>query len=461
MCGIVTVYSAKRNVSIPFLIELYLRQRSRGTQGFGFSYLTKRGFIQTMRFEHEAECFAALGRIHSRLIQFHHRHPTSTKNTPRQNHPILIETKKHFYSFIHNGIVSTPDPLREEHEKEGRLYSTYDPTTKDFNDSETLAHEVVKRLESGEKYEIKARGSAAFVILQCDKNRKFQKLHFGRNFNPLFWIEDKERQCSTITSDADNGMWEARVEFDSLHTLDWPSQKTAKVRCSFPDSVYRHSPHAHTTGRKGRSGVADRGVGGGTVHYGHGGYDDGFGYHGFTYPDADGYESWEDGEVAGGVIDLAPETVISRPKDKKGRREWQSLLRDTYEFAKEVLKECFNEKRSGEELADHEIVYHLKLIDEALMDLSLFDTAKAKGLIEQLKIERARMLPTAMQKANIQPLVVEMKKNDAVSETFKQIFSGQPKNTPRHLVLPEHMTTPLTDAIQGLTSETRHVLAND
>lgn len=186
MCGIVTILSPeKKNISIPLLMRLYIDQRERGTNGYGFSYVDKKGFIKTKRFVHECECFLALASVRSWLIQFHHRNPTSTGNTVSQNHPIIAKTATAFYSMVHNGIIHNADELKKAH---GKQYATEGKTDARFNDSETLLHELIATIE--EKKTMKAQGSIAFTMLTGDTAGKFVGLRYGRNFSsPLYYVK--------------------------------------------------------------------------------------------------------------------------------------------------------------------------------------------------------------------------------------------------------------------------------
>ncbi len=191
MCGIITMLHGSRPVKNELLIERFIRQRERGTQGFGFTYLTPKGYLRTMRFEDEAMCFYNLASVKSRLIMLHHRRPTSTKNIAAQNHPICCKTDKGYYCLVHNGVISNAAEIKRLDHREIK-YSTEGET--DFNDSETLLHELVRNIETGEK--LRCYGSMAFVLLVADNKRKFIKLHYGRNAgSPLYhavWNDDTE-----------------------------------------------------------------------------------------------------------------------------------------------------------------------------------------------------------------------------------------------------------------------------
>ena len=88
MCGIITIYNTAKNIDTSSVLDLYIDQKHRGNEGFGFSWLTRGGKVKTMRFTDEAQAFYALKGLKTQLLQFHHRHPTSTDNVAFQNHPI-------------------------------------------------------------------------------------------------------------------------------------------------------------------------------------------------------------------------------------------------------------------------------------------------------------------------------------------------------------------------------------
>jgi len=183
MCGNVTLFHPTKNVDTRVLMDFFLRQRSRGTDGYGFSYLTETDNIIVKRFEFEAECFHELSRVRSRLIQFHHRNPTSTDNIVHQNHPIVRRTEKGFYALTHNGIISNHFEMKTGKFKDVE-YSTKGKTDVRTNDSESLLHDLVSHMEDGN--DLESEGSIAFVLMEGDSKGKFKALHFGRNSsNPL------------------------------------------------------------------------------------------------------------------------------------------------------------------------------------------------------------------------------------------------------------------------------------
>lgn len=224
MCGIVTYYNPAHPIDTGELVKHYLSQRHRGTQGFGFTYTDARQKIKTLRFETEAETFHALGKIKSHLVMFHHRMPTSTVNKALHNHPITRKTPTGIYTLVHNGVISNDDDLKADQ------YAAYPfETEKDgkFNDSECLLHSMVDVLERKNKA-ILATGSVAFVLLKATKTGKATRLYFGRNDNPLFYIElDDGTMClsSTFYDDKDD---EKQIKSDRLYNLKlWENKPLA------------------------------------------------------------------------------------------------------------------------------------------------------------------------------------------------------------------------------------------
>lgn len=199
MCGIITQWTDNgTNVDTMDIVRRYDEQKTRGREGFGFSYLTKAGRIQTRRFVTEAECFHSIANVRSSFIMMHHRFPTSTTNNAEQNQPItnvsIASGKK--YIIVHNGIIHNHYSLTEKHPEE---CETYNKKTKTYNDSEALLIDMMHAIE--EKREAtEAEGSIAFILLECNTEGIFERMHYARNINPLYcaiWDEHKYSLSST------------------------------------------------------------------------------------------------------------------------------------------------------------------------------------------------------------------------------------------------------------------------
>lgn len=225
MCGIITIYNQDNPVNTDNVLDLYLDQKKRGIDGFGFSYLDSKGVVMTKRFEHESQVFYALSGIKSNLIQFHHRHPTSTDNIAIQNHPICnYNDYKNAYSFVHNGIVQGTDKLKAKHNVK---YSTNHKGT--YNDSETLMHETIRFIERNEK--VTSNSVASIVMLQMHKKtHKLQNIYFARNSgNPLnLWLLNGD---TVLSSEMHHNLKKEEVELPvgKLYSLDWHNSTTLGI----------------------------------------------------------------------------------------------------------------------------------------------------------------------------------------------------------------------------------------
>ena len=200
MCGIIwhKKDTEKANKGI---FKQYEKQKTRGTQGFGFVVVSKGMIKDIKRAQFEKDMLPVLKEAKEYdEILFHHRFPTSTPNTLGATHPIYVHNDKLKFDYIgvHNGVISNPTERRTEHEKQGFTYTTivetqysdsygvYPTQEKKFNDSEALIIDIALALES-DAPRVESRGSAAFIIYQLDKETgKIENLFCGRNYsNPL------------------------------------------------------------------------------------------------------------------------------------------------------------------------------------------------------------------------------------------------------------------------------------
>ena len=192
MCGI--VYSKDKDKVGSRVKNLFDLQKGRGTDGFGVleildDEILKHKKLKVSRFIYEQDAIDYLEKSEANEILFHHRIPTSTRNSVKTNHPIIASNHvyKHDYYLVHNGIISNCEKLKEEHEKLGIKYSTIEGDK--FNDSESLLHELALIIE-GYKETSDIIGSLAFIMLQTEKETNvLQNLFFGRNSNPLSLFE--------------------------------------------------------------------------------------------------------------------------------------------------------------------------------------------------------------------------------------------------------------------------------
>jgi len=298
MCGLVTLYNRKQNVDPSSLVQLYNNQRLRGVEGFGFSYLTRGGLVKTRRFKTEAECFYAVSRLRTQLIQFHHRTPTSTENVEFQNHPIC-DSKYHqrTYALTHNGIIWNNDILKKEHYKDGIKYTTKDGKGK-YNDSETLLHELARYIEDGKT--VNCNGSIAFVLLEIDtETHKLINVHYGRNNqNPLHsWTYGDDvvisSECGYKIEDKKGKEIDTELPALTLHTLHW---KNGKVDTD--DIKFRAFPSSYSS----------------SVNNGNYGYS-GYGYDRYGGYGEKGWDEWEDDGSGFLTPSTKKSSIISKNKN--------------------------------------------------------------------------------------------------------------------------------------------------
>jgi predicted glutamine amidotransferase len=179
MCGIIYAKNLIDNHPVNNLVKiLYENQKERGQLGFGFVGLNAEQ-IGTYRATDEEDIMKYLNEHQYDEFLFHHRLPTSTRNTLKSTHPFVIEMDDKRYYFMHNGIIQNADQLKERHSKEGIAYSSEEG--EDFNDSEALAWDFCLWLNNKQEKVI-AEGSVAFVCLEINmKTSRAEKLYFYRN----------------------------------------------------------------------------------------------------------------------------------------------------------------------------------------------------------------------------------------------------------------------------------------
>ncbi len=197
MCGIIHIKRQTGVCANKSVIKRYQKQKSRGTEGFGFIEMKNGVVIGGKRAEEEKDILKALEESDADEILFHHRTPTSTPNFIESTHPIEVKNKslKYDYYVVHNGIIYNDVEMRKKHIEEGFIYTTdinkiwetsqntYSSVI--FNDSEAVAIDFVKSIEKGEF--MSSRGSIAIIALQVNKKTKKAKaLFYAHNTgNPL------------------------------------------------------------------------------------------------------------------------------------------------------------------------------------------------------------------------------------------------------------------------------------
>lgn len=201
MCGLVGLLSKKNKPVGQQVFNLYSQQKRRGSEGFGYIGINfQREITGIHRAKTEAEIRSKLMSDKSEIILFHHRFPTSTKNTLGTTHPIFVSNEEldHDYYFAHNGVISNAGVLKNRHEQAGYSYLTefkevtyaqYSnnksekllETISKFNDSESLAIELARYCD-GQTNKVDTVGAVAFWGIQVSKtDGTVTKIYYGKN----------------------------------------------------------------------------------------------------------------------------------------------------------------------------------------------------------------------------------------------------------------------------------------
>lgn len=195
MCGIVAAFDKKKDVNEDVLLQ-FEDQSSRGTNGFGSMFIDDKGKFNIMRATGQIKAILDIKLAPTKMLIFHHRQPSSSKNKISQTHPIKISAGdlKHDYYIVHNGVIHNHEERKKVHNDElGYVYSTEvegegwgGKKESMYNDSETLGYDIARFIE-GQDNKIETVGSAAFIMAQIDKkSEKVLKVFYGRNNgNPL------------------------------------------------------------------------------------------------------------------------------------------------------------------------------------------------------------------------------------------------------------------------------------
>ena len=235
MCGIIYAKSFENKNVNRRIRKMYFRQKSRGTDGYGFLAINSKSF-KLVRTIYEHDIMSKLKQIQAKEIIFHHRIPTSTKNSSNTNHPIVAISKNysHNYYLVHNGIISNDESIKKEHYELGIKYSTVEKNGR-FNDSECLLHDLALYLEGiKDENEFKVAGSVAFILLQTNKLNQPVALYFGRNhYNPLKIDYDKDEFI--ILSSEGNGK---DIDPNILFRFDYKSKEITTKQFEFPSYSY-------------------------------------------------------------------------------------------------------------------------------------------------------------------------------------------------------------------------------
>lgn len=253
MCGIIHCKRLDGRVAQKSVLKRYEKQKSRGSDGFGFIEINNGVVGAEIRTQTEKEIKEKLKESKADEIMFHHRFPTSTPNFIEATHPIKVSHKslRYDYYLMHNGIISNDDVLRKAHLEQGFDYTTEIKKkwiTKGktyfehmWNDSEALAIDFCLAIERG--HNMASKGSIAMVAIQFDKKtRRIEALYFGRNQgNPLKVESSKDLFC--LSSESGTG-----IGTDVLYRIDYHTGTETEIPMKIGKYEYSYSQYDYTGG---------------------------------------------------------------------------------------------------------------------------------------------------------------------------------------------------------------------
>ena len=242
MCGLVLAFSKRGKNTGDYVYQLFNKQRTRGQQGFGFLCIQDGKLVKVHRAKWGHEIEKELKGDKSDIILFHHRFPTSTKNTVGTTHPMFVSNPalKYDYYFAHNGVITNTDLLKKEHEKLGYKYNTefheqtkavYADGTEEVldseksvhNDSESLAIELARWIEGLTK-SIDTRGGAAFWGISLEKGtNNVVNLYFGKNKGRDLKMFDNKNWLA-ISSESGEDLVDMVLHTVDIHTYEMDEQ---------------------------------------------------------------------------------------------------------------------------------------------------------------------------------------------------------------------------------------------
>ncbi len=225
----------------------YESQRERGKEGFGVVIVDEKNKVTVHRSAIESKALLDLYMNPAKIVFMHHRQPTSTNNHKDQTHPIYVFHKdlKYNYLVMHNGVIGNNEEVRQAHKKLGIEYTTliqekdYNSTTRKwdksekFNDSECLAIELARIIE-GKSNKIIAAGSAAYVVLQINKETDtLVRTMFGTNIEKDRLKFSQNRNQIRMTSEG-GGM---DAKNDIMYIVDMKSYKIDQLTIKIPSTI--------------------------------------------------------------------------------------------------------------------------------------------------------------------------------------------------------------------------------
>lgn len=257
MCGIVAAFNKNKDVNEDVLLQ-FEDQSSRGTNGFGSIFLDEEGKFNIMRATGQIKAILDIKLQPTKMLIFHHRQPSSSKNKISQTHPILISSGdlKYEYYIVHNGVIYNDDERKKYHEKElGYKYSTdveisgwYGEKETMYNDSEILGYDIARFIE-GQTDKIETAGSAAFIMVQVTKkDQRIRKVFYGRNeSNPLKLA--KSRDYLFLSSEGKG----EDIKPDMLYSFSPDNFKITKRKMAIPSSRIQSNEPADKDHKKDES----------------------------------------------------------------------------------------------------------------------------------------------------------------------------------------------------------------
>ena len=202
MCGLAFVATKKNKNTGRRVYDLYVKQKSRGKDGFGYIAIQDGKVVTMERALDEDGIKKTIFDQSSEMILFHHRYPTSTPNTMGTAHPISVSNDELEYDYLvmHNGVITNHVALKKEHEELGYKYTTeyyeetyvrykqggdsefLEITDGKYNDSESLAIEIARFFE-GKQETIDAVGAAAVFVVTLEKGTdNVVDVAYGQNY---------------------------------------------------------------------------------------------------------------------------------------------------------------------------------------------------------------------------------------------------------------------------------------
>lgn len=224
-------------------MQIFDKQRGRGTQGFGVYDGQEDNLVHASK---EESILKWLTKYDSNMLLFHHRFPTSTVNVKRAAHPFA--TKDFFgdteYILVHNGVMRNENDRYDEHVKLGIQYQSL-LEDGSFNDSEALLWDLALHLE-GDLKEFESIGRLAFVCIKREKGQ-ITKLYFGRNGSPLNMYRDKNGIALSSEGPGEP------INTHKLYTWHYKSKRLTTKDMRFPEflpyrgGAYEYHPQPSTT----------------------------------------------------------------------------------------------------------------------------------------------------------------------------------------------------------------------